>query len=155
MTPTTTSGAADLPEALRPVEPVALIASIQELNAWEARADGELLTQAEGESIILVLHELKRLLALAAGQATAARAISAEPARAVSETVNFTDRSTVSPIEKARRYLTHVANKKPNNPYFFNDGYPRERVADDAAAALSVLEQLAASRGPADGESNG
>ena len=148
-TPTPTSCAADLPEALRPVEPVALIASIQELNAWEARADGELLTQAEGESIILVLHELKRLLALAAGQATAARAISAEPARAVSETVNFTDRSTVSPIEKARRYLTHVANKKPNNPYFFNDGYPRERVADDAAAALSVLEQLAASHGQA------
>ena len=69
----TASGAADLPEALRPVEPVALIASIQELNAWEARADGELLTPAEGESIILVLHELKRLLALAAGQATAAQ----------------------------------------------------------------------------------
>ena len=73
MTTTPTSGAADLPEALRPVEPVALIASIQELNAWEARADGELLTPAEGESIILVLHELKRLLALAAGQATAAQ----------------------------------------------------------------------------------
>lgn len=76
---TPTSGAADLPEALRPVEPVALIASIQELNAWEARADGELLTPAEGESIILVLHELKRLLALAAGQATAAQP--AAPAR--------------------------------------------------------------------------
>ena len=77
---TTTSGATDLPEALRSVEPVALIASIQELNAWEARADGELLTQAEGESIILVLHELKRLLALAAGQATAAQPV-AEPAK--------------------------------------------------------------------------
>ena len=69
--PTPSSGAADLPEALRPVEPGALIASIQELNAWESRADGELLTQAEGESIILVLHELKRLIALAAGQAVA------------------------------------------------------------------------------------
>ena len=89
------------------------------------------------------------LALLAAPPAAQAQAISVEPARAVSETVNFTDQSTVSPIEKARRYLTHVANKKPNNPYFFDDGYPRESVADDAAAALSVLEQLAASHGQA------
>lgn len=73
----------------------------------------------------------------------------AEPAGAVSEMVKFTDQSTANPIEKARRYLAHVANKKPNNPYFFDDGYPRESIADDAAAALSVLEQLAASRGQA------
>ena len=88
-------------------------------------------------------------LAKAQQPALTAQAISVEPARAVSETVNFTDQSTVSPIEKARRYLTHVASKKPNNPYFFDDGYPRESVADDAAAALSVLEQLAASYGQA------
>jgi hypothetical protein len=73
----------------------------------------------------------------------------AEPAGAVSEMVKFTDQSTANPIEKARRYLAHVANKKPNNPYLFDDGYPRESIADDAAAALSVLEQLAASHGQA------
>ena len=68
----------------------------------------------------------------------------AEPAGVVSEMVKFTDQSTANPIEKARRYLAHVANKKPNSPYFFDDGYPRESIADDAAAAQSVLEQLAA-----------
>lgn len=76
----------------------------------------------------------------------------AEPAGAVSEMVKFTDQSTANPIEKARRYLAHVANKKPNNPYFFADGYPRASIADDAAAALSVLEQLAASHGQAPAE---
>lgn len=55
---------------LRPVETGALAASIQELEAWESRADGELLTQSEGESVMLVLHELKRLRA-SNGQAPA------------------------------------------------------------------------------------
>lgn len=70
----------------------------------------------------------------------------ATPAAAVSpsEIVKFSDQSTAGPIEKTRRYLKHIADKKPNNPYFFDDGFPRECIADDAAAALAVFEQLAA-----------
>jgi len=66
-----------------------------------------------------------------------------EPARVV-ESVKFTDQSAADPVDKARRYLKHVADCKPNNPYFFDDGYPRREIAADASAALAVLEQLAA-----------
>ncbi len=62
----TTNQQEAVPEALRPVEPGALAASIQELEDWESRADDERLTPSEGESVILVLHELKRLRALSA-----------------------------------------------------------------------------------------
>jgi hypothetical protein len=48
---------------LNPVEPGALHASIRELDAWESRADGNELTPSESESVVLVLHELKRLQA--------------------------------------------------------------------------------------------
>ena len=48
---------------LNPVEPRALALSIAELEAWEKRLDGDLLTQGESESVCLVLHELKRLRA--------------------------------------------------------------------------------------------
>lgn len=148
---TPTSGAADLPEALR------IAAALEYCDANVARE---------------AINELRRLHALTAQDPSqpggfdagdmasaaaqgyrdgwaAAQAISAEPVGAASETVKFTDQSTVSPVEKARRFLTHVANKKPNNPYFFDDGYPRESIADDAAAALSALEQLTASHGQA------
>lgn len=46
-----------------PVEPKALASSIAVLEAWDARADGEPLTQDESESLSLALHELKRLIA--------------------------------------------------------------------------------------------
>lgn len=65
-----------------------------------------------------------------------------------SETVKFSDQSAADPIEKTRRYLKHIADKRPNNPYFFDDGFPRECIADDAAAALAVFEQLAAAPQP-------
>ncbi|WP_298705942.1 DUF4406 domain-containing protein [uncultured Variovorax sp.] len=58
-----TAPSAIAPAQLNPVEPKALAQSIAELDAWWIRADGELLTPAEGESVFLVLHELKRLLA--------------------------------------------------------------------------------------------
>jgi len=48
---------------LTPVEPGALHASIRELDAWESRADGNELTPSESDSVVLVLHELKRLQA--------------------------------------------------------------------------------------------
>lgn len=50
---------------LDPVEPRALAASIVELEAWLETDGCEPLTPSEGESIHLVLHELKRLRALA------------------------------------------------------------------------------------------
>lgn len=57
-------------------------------------------------------------------------------------TVDFTDQSTASPTEKARRVPTHLAN--PKDPrYFFDDGFPRAELHQDAAAALAVLNSLA------------
>lgn len=50
---------------LRPVQPSALVQSIAELEEWGRRADGEPLTVSESESVWLVLHELKRLRAIA------------------------------------------------------------------------------------------
>jgi hypothetical protein len=50
-------------EPLNPVEPGALAASIVELEAWLETDGCEPLTPSEGESIHLVLHELKRLRA--------------------------------------------------------------------------------------------
>lgn len=60
---------------LNPVEPRALMLSIEELERWDARADGELLTQAESESVSLVLHELKRLRTAAAEPVAPAKAL--------------------------------------------------------------------------------
>jgi hypothetical protein len=48
-------------EVLRPVERLALAASVAQLEALKARSSAEPLTPSEGESIELVLHELKRL----------------------------------------------------------------------------------------------
>ncbi|MDN8616418.1 hypothetical protein [Variovorax ginsengisoli] len=48
------------------VEPSALDASVAELEAFDARETSEPLSQSEGESLSLVLHELKRLRAQAA-----------------------------------------------------------------------------------------
>jgi len=77
--------------------------------------------------------------AIAALEADIARVV--EP---VAEIIKFSDTSTASAIEKTRRYLTKMADKRQGNNYFFDDGFPREVIADDAAAALAVFEQLAA-----------
>jgi hypothetical protein len=55
---------------LNPVVPSALDASVAELEAFEARESIEPLSPSEGESLSLVLHELKRLRAQAAPVAT-------------------------------------------------------------------------------------
>ncbi|WP_208110078.1 hypothetical protein [Methylocaldum gracile] len=56
----------------------------------------------------------------------------------------FTDTSTASPIEKARRVLTALAQES-NPKYYFSDGYPRyEEIHKDAAATLKVLNTLTA-----------
>jgi len=56
--------------SLRPVHPVALQASIAVLNEYLRGAGDEILTPSQGESIYLVLNELKRLMTGAAqGQA--------------------------------------------------------------------------------------
>ena len=74
----TTNQQGAVPKALRPVEPGALAASIQELEDWESRADDERLTPSEGESVILVLHELKRLRALSAASLPVVPAVAME-----------------------------------------------------------------------------
>ena len=61
-----------------------------------------------------------------------------------SEAVKFTDQSTADPVEKARRYLKAMGDQRTNSAYFFDDGYPRREIAQDALATLAVLEQLAA-----------
>lgn len=54
----------------------------------------------------------------------------------------FTDQSTASRIEKAKRVLRALANPH-DYKYFFNDGFPRHAdLMQDAAAALEVLEGL-------------
>ena len=56
--------------------------------------------------------------------------------------VDFTDRSTASRLEKAKRVLRHLADKH-DMTYFFSDGYPRVgALTNDASAALAVLEEL-------------
>lgn len=54
----------------------------------------------------------------------------------------FNDTSTATRLEKAKRVLRHLADGK-DMTYFFDDGYPREKVLqNDARAALEVLEEL-------------
>ena len=54
----------------------------------------------------------------------------------------FTDASATSRLEKAKRVLRHLADGK-DMTYFFDDGYPREKVLqNDARAVLEVLEEL-------------
>lgn len=62
-----------------PVEPQALASSIAVLEAWDARADGDPLTQDESESLSLALHELKRLRAAPPSPSVAAPAEPVEP----------------------------------------------------------------------------
>lgn len=61
-----------------------------------------------------------------------------------SETVKFVDKSTADPVEKARRYLKAMGDQRMNSAYFFDDGYPRLEISQDALATLAVLEQLSA-----------
>lgn len=59
----------------------------------------------------------------------------------------FTDTSTATRVEKAKRTLRHLADGK-DMTYFFDDGYPREKVLqNDALAALEVLEEMLAEIG--------
>lgn len=54
----------------------------------------------------------------------------------------FTDQSTATRMEKAKRVLRSLANGHDYR-YFHGDGYPRHNdLQQDAAAALEVLEQL-------------
>lgn len=62
----------------------------------------------------------------------------------VVETLQFTDRSTSDPVEKARRYLIAMGDHRINSAYFYDDGYPKQASASDALATLAVLEQLVA-----------
>lgn len=55
----------------------------------------------------------------------------------------FTCQSTATPLEKARRTLQHLADKR-DGAYFYDDGYPREAIHTDAAATLAVLTDMAA-----------
>lgn len=54
----------------------------------------------------------------------------------------FSDQSTASPEEKARRVLANMAARY--SPLFFDDGFPRDVLHTDALAAKRVFEQLAA-----------
>jgi len=57
----------------------------------------------------------------------------------------FTDKSSASRIEKARRVLRALSNPHDYR-YFFGDGYPRHaELLSDAAAALEVLEGMSQS----------
>lgn len=52
----------------------------------------------------------------------------------------FTDGSTASRVEKARRVLRKLTEP---SAYFHDDGYPRhDRIKNDAAAALEVLDGM-------------
>ena len=63
----------------------------------------------------------------------------------------FTDTSTATRVEKAKRTLRHLADGK-DMTYFFDDGYPREKVLqNDALAALEVLDEMLALIGTAYG----
>lgn len=66
----------------------------------------------------------------------------------VVETLQFTDRSTSDPVEKARRYLIAMGDHRINSAYFYDDGYPKQASASDALATLAVLEQLVAQTSP-------
>lgn len=78
--------------------------------------------------------------ATCAMRAQAAHAAVAGP----SETVKFVDESTADPVEKARRYLKAMGDQRMNSAYFFDDGYTRREISQDALATLAVLEQLSA-----------
>ncbi|KGT54003.1 hypothetical protein NY96_19675 [Xanthomonas citri pv. fuscans] len=60
----------------------------------------------------------------------------------------FTDESTASRVEKAKRFLKSLANPHDYR-YFFGDGYPRhEALQQDAAAALEVFQEMENRRSP-------
>lgn len=62
----------------------------------------------------------------------------------MSDTPRFTDTSTATPEEKARRVLQYLAGPKEHR-YFHEDGYPRHPdLQGDAKAALAVFNSLAA-----------
>lgn len=62
----------------------------------------------------------------------------------MSDTPRFTDTSTATPEEKARRVLQYLADPKEHR-YFHEDGYPRHPdLQGDAKAALAVFNSLAA-----------
>lgn len=52
------------------------------------------------------------------------------------------DQSTADPIEKARRVLYHLVDG--SGVYFYDDGFPRTEVNEQAANVLAVLNALAA-----------
>ena len=56
----------------------------------------------------------------------------------------FTDQSSATRVEKAKRLLRSLASPH-DYKYFYGDGFCRqEELMQDAAAALEVLEDLAA-----------
>lgn len=58
------------------------------------------------------------------------------------ETIKFSDNSTASPLDKARRYLDTMADHRLSKKYFFSDGFPRQVIASDAQATLAIFDQL-------------
>jgi hypothetical protein len=52
------------------------------------------------------------------------------------------DKSTADPVEKARRILMHLI--EPNSVYYFEDGFPRPELKQQARNCLAVLNALAA-----------
>jgi hypothetical protein len=53
----------------------------------------------------------------------------------------FSDRSTASDLEKAKRVLQGLMSGSPS--YFFEDGYPRTAdIASDALAVLATIESI-------------
>lgn len=59
------------------------------------------------------------------------------------------DNSTADPIEKARRVLMHLI--EPNLVYYFEDGFPRPELKQQASNCLAVLNALASKPGTANG----
>lgn len=54
----------------------------------------------------------------------------------------FTDQSTATREEKARRFLKHLIDGHDYR-YFYGDGFPKHAdIANDAKAALEVFENL-------------
>lgn len=54
----------------------------------------------------------------------------------------FSDTSTADPITKARRVLDSLM--KPDDRYFFHDGYPRNEMKQDAKAVRVVMDAILA-----------
>ena len=55
----------------------------------------------------------------------------------------FSDASTAARGAKAERVLAALANTQDLR-YFHDDGYPRKELQSDAAAALAVMQEMAA-----------